>query len=54
MHDEVSPTVSEDGGDVEDPGALVLGSALASAPSKQVIWLQANSAPAMSETATQA
>ena len=33
---------------------MVFGSALASAPSKQTIWLQASSAPAMREVATQA
>ena len=33
-------------------GLRILGSALASAPSKQVIWLQARSAPVMSEPRT--
>ena len=33
---------------------MVFGSALASAPSKQTIWLQARRAPAISEVATQA
>ncbi len=55
MHDEVTPAVGEDGGDVEDPVAHGLGLGLGQiAPSKHVIWLQASSAPASKDTATQA
>ncbi len=54
MHDEVTGVVGEDSGDVQDPVSHRFRLGLGQGTSKQVIWLQANSDPAMSDTAIQA